>query len=312
MKEVGLFFKSWLIKDNSGKYVTGFSYSPENMPPNGFGNNIHCTMDTAVVREVTSNLLKAGKILNIDQAYWPVWQDLHDNVLPYPVSCNGELKEWPIPFEEQPAHRHFSHLYPLFPGTEFTRESTPELFDAACKALQLRETVGERGLIFWSYPYIACFHARMGEGDKALKNLHKLAGKCSEKNLLPYHNYYYRLFQIEALFGAVAATAEMLVQSHEGFIRLLPALPEQWLSGHYRGLKARGAFEIDCSWMDGKLTEAVIKSHRGGVCKLRNSRPWKSLKIFCGEMETAYEIDEKTRTVSFPTQPENVFKLIFE
>ncbi|MCL5098348.1 MAG: glycoside hydrolase family 95 protein [Candidatus Omnitrophica bacterium] len=310
LKQVGLFYKSWLVKNKDGKYVTGFSFSPENVPPNGFVNNVHCTMDTAQVREVMSHLLEAGKLLNVDRSLWPIWQELHDQVLPYPISDDGALKEWPSPIQEQPAHRHFSHLLPLFPGDEFTRDGTPELFEAARKALLLRET-GRDAWVSWSYPYAACFYARLGEGDNALKNLHELARKNTVNNLLICYPIGYRLFQIEANFGAVAAVAEMLLQSHEGFIRLLPALPNQWSTGRYRGLKARSAFEVDCAWQDGKVTEASIKSLKGTLCKLRNSRPWKSARVTCGGQKVEFDLESNTGTISFPTRPGNTYRLVF-
>ena len=310
IKEVGLFYKDFLVKNNDGKYVSGLSHSPESGPPNGFVNNVHCTMDTAIIREVMRHLLEAGKILNVDRDLWPVWQDLYDNILPYPISPEGILKEWPPPLQEQPAHRHFSHLYPLFPGDEFTKESTPELFTAARQAVELREANRE-AYASWSFPYMACFYGRFGDGNQALKNLHDLARGSTVNNLLTWYPAGYRLFQIEAGFGATAAIAEMLLQSHQGLIRLLPALPSDWSTGHYKGLKARGAFVVDVNWKDGKATQATIKSLKGTPCNILNCRDWNSLNINSME-KVKYSIDTKTNVISFDTKPGRTYTLLFD
>ena len=317
LREVGLFFKSWLVKNEDGHYVTGFSFSPENVPPNGQFNNIHCTMDSALVREVTAHLLEAGRILNADPELRPIWQDLHDNVLPYPISDAGELKEWPHPLSEQPAHRHFSHLLPLFPGDEITKEGAPDLFDAARRALLLRET-GRGDWESWSYPYAACLYARLGEGDNALKNLHDLARSNTADNMLiwmgrdSYKGHPDALFQIEANFGACTAVAEMLLQSHQGTIRLLPALPSTWANGRFKGLRARGAFVVDSSWKHGKLTTATITSLKGSPVDLLCCTQWKAVNIVSGGTQVPFTLDEASGLISFPTQEGKTYGLSFE
>ncbi len=310
LKEVGLFYKDFLIKNEDGKYITGFSFSPENVPPNGFVNNIHNTMDTALVREVTRHLLEACRILGVDQDLWPLWQDLHDNILPYPVTAEGLLKEWPDPLQEQPAHRHFSHLYPLFPGDEFSREGTPELYEAARKAVQLREE-NRSAYASWSFPYMACFYARLGQGDQALGNLADLARQNTVINLLTWYNVGTRLFQIEAGFGATDAIAEMLLQSQQGLIRLLPALPAAWPAGSIKGLKARGAFEVDITWKNGKIIQAAIKSLKGSPCRILCGTAWQGLSI-TSEAPVEYQLDKKTNIIQFDTQPNQNYVLMFD
>jgi len=323
LKQVGLFYRGWVAKDAAGKYVTVLSHSPENVPPNGQVNNIHCTMDTAIVREVMRHLLEAGKILDADRDLWPVWQDLHDNVLPYPVSDQGVLKEWPPPLEEQPAHRHFSHLYPLFPGDEYTAEETPQLFEAARKAVLLRESQGRAHNFGWSYPYLACLYARLGMGDLALENLHCLAKAVTVDNLLTCGTDWRgqqltgewlfnvpRLFQIEAGLGATAAVSEMLLQSHRGVIRLLPALPAKWSTGRYKGLKARGAFEVSCTWRNGSVIEAEICSLKGLPCRVHNMRPWKSVKVVSGTNNVTYSCDANG-VLGFDTEAGKTYRLAF-
>ena len=317
LKEVGLFYKDFLVKNTDGQYVSGFSHSPENGPPNGYHTNIHCTMDTAIVREVMRHLLQAGRILDVDREFWPVWKDLHDNVLPYPVSQSGVLKEWPEPLEEQPAHRHFSHLYPLFPGDEFTKETTPELFSAAYKAVQLRQT-GRAAFCSWSFPYMASFYARFGDGNVALSNLHDLARVSTFENLLTWYDLSMflpdrgPLFQIEAALGATSAIAEMLLQSHQNCIRLIPALPTQWANGQFKGLKARGAFVVDAIWADGKVTQASITSLKGLACTIRNGGPWKSVRVSVNGKQVDFHRDRKSNTIYFPTEPGHKYELEFD
>lgn len=324
LKQAGLFYRDFLVKNRDGKYVTALSHSPENVPPNGQVNNIHSTIDTAIVRELMRHLLEAGHILNVDRGLWPVWQDLHDHVLPYPVSGTGVLKEWPAPLEEQPLHRHYSHLYPLFPGDEFTPELTTELFAAARGAVNLREAQGRAANFGWSYPYLACFYARLGEGDKALDNLHCLARAVTVNNLLTCATEWRgqgltggwefnvpRLFQIEAGLGATAAITEMLLQSHRGYIQVLPALPAAWSSGQFRGLKARGAFVVDATWTDGKVQEVVIESLKGTPCQVLCRRPWTSVDVVEGA-PGAFSVDASSKVIRFDTQPGGRYRLHFK
>lgn len=310
LKEVGLFYQDFLVKNAEGYYVAPPSFSPENVPPNGFVNNIHCTMDTALVREVMRHLLEAGKLLGADQELWPVWQELHDKVLPYPVTAEGLLKEWPEPLAEQPAHRHFSHLYPLFPGDEFSREGTAELYEAARKAVQLREA--NRGAYAsWSFPYIACFYARLGQGEEAVGNLAELARQNTVVNLLTWYNVGKRLFQIEAGFGTTAAMAEMLLQSQQGLIRLLPALPSKWPSGSVTGLKARGAFAVDIAWKDGKVSQATIQSLKGSLCRILCGSGWQGVSI-TSDLPVEYQLDQATNIIRFDTQAGQRYVLMFD
>ena len=310
IKQVGSFYRDWLVKNQDGNYVSGFSFSPENTPPNGFANNAHSTMDTAMVREVMRHLLAASRILDVDQELRPAWQELHDKVLPYPISEAGVLKEWPVPLEEEPNHRHFSHLYPLFPGDEFSRETTPDLCSAAHKALSLREA-GRGAWIYWSYPYAACFHARLGEGDEALENLRNLAQESALPNLLTwFYPTDYRLSQVDAALGATAAIAEMLLQSQQGYLRLLPALPTQWHTGSFKGLKARGAFVVDVAWKDHAVTRVSIRSLKGHSCRVRNSRSFRTVKVLCSGKEIPHQ-RSSFNSIEFETEVAKTYALEF-
>ena len=323
LKQVGLFYKDFVVKNKQGKYVTGISHSPENVPPNGDVMNEHCTMDTALIREVMRNLLEAGKILNCDRDLWPTWQDIHDNVLEYPISDSGELKEWPMPLDENPNHRHFSHLYPLFPGDEIRSDSTPKLFDAARKAVYLREKGGYSHNFGWSYSYLACFHARLGEGEMALKNLNLLAQSVTLDNLLTLGtdwrdrgltvNWKFntpKLFQIEAALGATAAIAEMLLQSHADLIRLLPALPSDWSCGSFQGLKARGAFVLDIDWENHRVKRVKINSLKGCLCKIICCTDWNVVQLSSDDM-AEQKAKPDSGEIIFATKINQIYTLQF-
>ena len=315
------------MKNKQGYYVTGLGWSPENMPLNGTWILEHVTMDTALVREVMRHLLEGGKILKVDQDLWPVWQDLHDNVLPYPVNIKGVLKEWPEPYWERPDHRHFSHLYPLFPGDEFTWETTPKLTRAAEKAIGLRERGGH--WLAWSRPWAALIHSRLGDGDSALIHLlQKFYGSniltpagppWSEEEIISSstepiqrtRSLQRQWFQIEALLGASAAVSEMLLQSHGYIIRLLPALPEKWSEGQFRGLKARGAFVVDAQWSDAKLTQTRITSLKGRECVLQKGTPWQDCEVRCEGKLVLVTQESPNGLIRFETEENHVYLVVF-
>jgi len=300
MKKVALFYHDFLIKDTSGKYVVVPSLSPENKP---LGRKtmvcINATMDIAIIRELLGNLITASHILDQDVEQREVWQEILDNLPDWPLDEHGMLKEWADETAlDNPYHRHFSHLYPLFPGNMFTREDTSELMDAATKALHARKKAGYISMAGWSYSWLALLHARLGEGDEALRCLRYLAKSCMINNLLTIHNDWRfqglsldwklspsRLFQIEAILGASAAIAEMLLQSHNGLIRILPALPQSWSEGEIKGLRARGGFEVDIHWKVGAIEKVLIHSLLGHSCCVNLCRKHRDVCVVCdGEM----------------------------
>ena len=307
MKKVAEFYEDFLVKDSSGKYLIVPSLSPENTPLERENPEItgvwkgykmicvNATMDIAIIRELLGNLLKASIILGQDSEKRKIWQEILNNLPDWPIDKNGMLKEWADKTNlDNPGHRHFSHLYPLFPGNMFTIEETPELVKAATKALRARQAVGYADNSGWSYPYMAMFHARLGEGDRALQCLTYLAKSCMMENLLTVHNdwrfqglslYWKRgdkAFMIEAILGAAAAIAEMLLQSHNGLIRILPALPQAWDKGEIKGLRARGGFEVDIGWKAGIIEKVKIRSLCGQPCFVKLCRLHKEFKPKCG------------------------------
>ncbi|MCC6580361.1 MAG: hypothetical protein IT440_07950, partial [Phycisphaeraceae bacterium] len=300
MKEAAAFYEDFLVKDDDGRYMVIPSLSPENTPAErGQWDQtkmmtINATMDIALVRELMENLLAASTLLRKDTAHQAVWRDILAHLPDWPVDKDGMLKEWERPENlDNQDYRHYAHLYPLFPGEAFSREQTPKLFEAAAKAVHAREACGYASNAGWSYPYLALLHARLGEGDQALRCLTQLA-KCSMMgNLLTIHNdwrfqgltLYWplgdRAFMIDAIFGAAAAVAEMLLQSQGGVIRILPALPKVWDQGQVRGLQARGAFEIDITWSAHRAQQVRIRSDQGQICRMSGIGSRAGLHVRC-------------------------------
>ena len=274
LKSSAQFVLDFLIKDKKGQWVTAPSNSPENAyidPVSGKAIDITyaATMDIQIITELFNNCILSSSILEKDKAFADSLQQVLKELPPVKVSPSlGGIQEWIEDYKEaDPGHRHISHLLGLHPGTQIT-PSTPDLFAAAQKTIDLRLSAGG-GHTGWSRAWIINFYARLLDGNNALHHIYELLKKSTHANLFDDHPP----FQIDGNFGGTAGIAEMLLQSHAAYIHLLPALPKAWHTGSFKGLKARGNFEISCTWKENRLQEATLTSLAGEVCKLRTEVP---------------------------------------
>jgi alpha-L-fucosidase 2 len=274
MKGAATFCLAWLVDNGAGRLTTCPSFSTENdfLAPDGkvAQTSAGCTMDMALMRRLFDDCIEAAQALGVDAGFAGRLAEAKAKLLPYQVGSFGQLQEWSVDFaESSPGQRHMSHLYPLFPGSEFTPRGTPALTRAARVSLERRLAHGG-GATGWSRAWAIALWARLQDGDKAWESLVALIEHSTSQNLfdtLPVDEG--PIFQIDGNFGATAAIAELLLQSHAGSIELLPALPRAWAEGEVAGLRARGGVTVGIRWRGGRAAFCTLVSDSGGTVSLR-------------------------------------------
>jgi len=280
MLDAARFVLDFMIEDENGVLLFGPSLSPENSYRVDGKVGALCmspAMDTQIITSLFQRSLKAMEILGIDDPIGAEMQAALKKLPPMKIGRYGQLQEWMEDYEEvQLGHRHVSHLFAVYPDDQISIDTTPELAAAARRSLERRLENGGGGT-GWSRAWVVGLWARFREGDLAYEHLLELLKHSTEENLFDMHppqgSNPLTVFQIDGNLGATAAIAEALLQSHGGEIRLLPALPSAWRSGSVKGLRARGNFEIDIEWSEGKLVKAAIRSGASELCRIRVEGP---------------------------------------
>jgi alpha-L-fucosidase 2 len=274
------FFLSTLVEHPTLKWlVTCPSTSPENFPKrpgNGKyfdeitglelpGTSICAgsTVDMEILRALFSEYAEAARMLGLDSTLRAKALSARGRLPPLQIDTSGLLQEWLEGWESlEPHHRHLSHLWGLYPGNHITPRETPLLAEAARKSLDAR---GD-GASGWSQAWKMNLRARLLDGDHAFKLFENLVSGNTLPNLFSGGG---KVMQVDGLLGGASGIGEMLLQSQNGEIALLPALPAAWAQGHVSGMRARGGFELDFEWAKGKLTSVTVYSLRGSACRIR-------------------------------------------
>ncbi|MCE5185638.1 MAG: glycoside hydrolase family 95 protein [Planctomycetaceae bacterium] len=287
LKSAAEFFAAYLVEDprTPEKWLIS---GPSNSPEQG-GLVMGPTMDHQIIRSLFGWCIEASQILDVDAQFRSRLMELRGRIAPDKVGQHGQLQEWLEDVDDpKNQHRHASHMWGLHPGNEITRDGTPQLYAAARKSLEMRGDGGTG----WSMGWKINLWARLHDGDHAYTMLsNQLTPERTLPNLFDTHPP----FQIDGNFGAASGIGEMLLQSHAGFIELLAALPSAWPAGSVKGMRARGGFEVDMAWQDGRLTQATIKSLAGQPCLVQYRGATLNLKLQKGESKilTAGDFEPK-------------------
>lgn len=280
LKEAAEFFLDYMVEHpKHGWLVTGPSPSPENffIAPDG-SRSSECmgpTCDAVFIRDLFEHCIQAAATLGTDTEFSTTLEAALAKLPPLQIGKYGQLQEWLEDYEEAiPHHRHMMHLVALYPGCRITPSRTPDLAKAARVTIERRTSRPNWEDVEWSRAWLICFYARLADAEEARHSVLTLLRNMTDTNLLTFSaagiaGARENIFIIDGNMAGAAGIAEMLLQSHEDAIHLLPALPEAWPSGCVKGLRARGGYEVDIEWEAGHLTKAVVRATRDGVCTVR-------------------------------------------
>jgi alpha-L-fucosidase 2 len=290
MKGAAQFFLESLVEHPSlGWLVTNPSNSPEMLHHNDATVCAGPTMDNQILRDLFNGCASASEVLGIDADFRGQVRAARDRLAPMRVGSRGNIMEYLHDWiETDPQHRHVSHLYGLHPSNQITRRGTPQLFTAARRTLELRGDAGTGWSLAWKINY----WARLEEGTRAHDLIRHLV---TPERLAPNMFDLHPPFQIDGNFGATSGIAEMLLQSHNGELHLLPALPPVWPTGSVSGLRGRGGFTVGAAWSAGAIDDLTVRPDRDGPVRIRN-------RMFTGDYEL---VDESNGALIVPSEPES-------
>jgi len=302
MKGAAEFCLDWMVEDENGYLITSPSTSPENRFKTEHGIEASVskatTSDMSLIWDLFTNLISAEEILAVDHDFKTLLIEKKKKLFPLQVGEKGNLQEWYKDWEDpEPHHRHISHLIGLFPGKQISPYSNPEFAAAARQTLELR---GDEGT-GWSKAWKINTWARLLDGNRSYKLLRELIHYTSEGGTNyssgggTYPNLFcaHPPFQIDGNFGGISGMAEMVLQSHNGFVHILPALPDSWSKGKIEGLKAQGGFEVSFAWENKLLTGLTIKSLTGNTLRLmvpNEMRIFNGVSMISAEKNFLYEV----------------------
>jgi alpha-L-fucosidase 2 len=280
LKEAAAFYVPYLAEDPAtGWLLSGPSSSPETVylfEGESYAVCMGPTADRILIHELLAECIAASTILGIDEELRRQWQVVQAKLPPFQIGKHGQIQEWLQDYEEGlPHHRHTSHLLGVFPYGQITPDTTPELAQAAAVSIERRQTAPggyEEGA--WGRNLLTLYQARLQDGEAAHASLNILLRVDGDRSLMTGTKLAPRnAYEMDYNTGATAGIVEMLLQSHQGYLHLLPALPKAWNEGNVRGLCGRGGFVVDITWQNGRVATAGVLSRQGGPCRLRSSRP---------------------------------------
>ena len=314
LREVAEFLLDYLVEAPDGTLVSGPSQSPENQYrlPDGTRASLCMApvMDTSIIRAVFDRVSRVTTLLGVDPDLRAQVESAAKRLPPFRIGRSGALQEWNEDYPEtEPGHRHISHLFGLYPDHQITLRETPDLAQAARRTLEMRLAAGG-GSTGWSRSWIINCWARLEDGESAYQSVLELIRHSTRTNLFDVCGMKANApFQIDGNLGGPAGFAEMLLQSHGGIIRLLPALPRAWAEGSFRGLRARTGVEVDCRWQAGRAATATLRTTLDGPLRIAVPAGQRIAAITRAGKPLAFEATADTAT--FPVKANQSYQLRF-